>query len=212
TQLFGDFGQGAIESTAAGFDQLPRGVAHALHFLLILEEVDPLNACVFGIIDLDGGASFEESRGNRSEIRHGIAEDRDFAERGRLQNIVSAGRNERAADEHAIGDMIQRCKISDAVEEENGNVIGDVAASAVAGNAWTGNSKFGAANEFAMRFVDEFGGGSESLWPARGEDQEGLWKIALDDTEGDERERFFGGNDTTRDDDRPTTAALGFFS
>jgi hypothetical protein len=211
-QLFGDFGQGTIESTAAGFDELTSGIAHALHLLLIFEEMDPLDAGVFGIVDLDGGAGLEKSRGNGGEIFHGVAEDGDFAERGRLQNIVSTRGNERTADEDAIGNAIERSEFANAVEEENGGVVGDVAASTVAGNAWARDGKFGAADKFAMRFVDEFGGDSEALRFARGEDEKGLGKIALNDTEGDERERLFGGYDAAGNDDRPTSAALGFFT
>ena len=137
-QQFGDFGQGTIESTAAGFDELACGVAHALHFLLIFEEVNPLYARVFGIVDLDGGAGFEESLGNGGEIFHGIAEDGNFSERGRLQNIVTTRGNKRSTNEDAIGNAIERGEFTDAVEEKNGDVVGDVAASAVDGDSWSG--------------------------------------------------------------------------
>lgn len=209
-QQFGDFAQGTIESAAAGFDEFTCGVAHALHFLLIFKEVNPLHAGVFGIVDLDGGAGFEESRGNGGEIFHGIAEDGNFAESGRLQNIVTTGRNERTTDEDAIGNAIKGGELTDAVEEENGDVVGNVAGSAVDRNAWAGNGEFGAANEFAMRFVDEFGGGGEAFWLARSEDEKSFGKISLDDTEGNERKRFFGGHNAAGDDDGPTAAALGF--
>ena len=205
------FGQGTIESAAAGVDELASGIAHAVHFLGILEEMDPLDAGVFGIVHLNGGASLEETSSDGGEVLHGVAENGDFAKSGRLQNIVATGRDKRATNKNAVGNLVEGGEFTNAVEEEDGDIVGDFRSGAVARNARAGNSKIGATNEFAMRLVDKFGGGGESLGLTRGEDEEGLGKISLNDAKGDERQGLFGGNDAAGNNDGPTAAALGFF-
>ena len=84
--------------------------------------------------------------------------------------------NKRSTNEDAIGNAIEGGEFTDAVEEKNRDVVGDVAASAVDGDSWCGDGEFGAANEFAMRFVDEFGRGGEAFRLPRGEDEKSFGK------------------------------------
>ena len=210
--MFGDFGDGAVQGAAAGFDELFRGTAHALHFLRVFEEMNHFDAGIFGTFDLDGGLGFDEARGHGGEIFHRRAEDGDLAEGGRFENVVAAGIDEGAADKDAVGEAIEGGEFADGVEEEDGGVVRDGVFGAVGCGCGVGigKSEFGAADEFAMGFLDEFGGRGEALGLAGSEDQQGLWEIALDDAEGDEGERLFGGDDTSGDDERTAVAALAF--
>ncbi len=49
----------------------------------------------------------------------------------------------------------------------------------VGGNAGTRKRQLGAADEFAVGFFDEIGGGGETFGLSRCEDEEGFGKIAL---------------------------------
>ena len=211
--MFRDFSEGAVESTAAGFDQLLCRAAHALHFFWVLQKMNHFDAGILGAFHLDGGAGFDEAGGHGGEIFHRRPEDGNFAEGGGLQNIVAAGIDEGAANEDAVREAVERGKFADGVEKKDGGVVGDGVLCSVF--AWSdsgaGQTKVGAANEFAMGFLDEFGGGGEAFGLARGKDEQGFGKIALDDAERKQREGFFGGNHAASDDERPTAAALAFF-
>jgi len=212
-KLLSDGGEGAIESAAAAFDQLARGAAHAIHLLGIFEEVNHLYAGVFGAFDLDGGARFDEASGDGREILHGRAEDGDFAECGGFENVVAAGIYEGAADEDAVGEAVEGGEFSDGVEQEDGDVVRNrvQAVAGARGNTGTGKREFRAADEFAVGFFDEFGGGGEALGLAGSEDEEGFWKIALDYAEDEQGQRFFSGDDAAGYDERAAVAAGAFF-
>src|SRR6267142_2603147 len=212
-EILGDGGEGAVEGATTALDQLARGAAHALHLFGILKEVNHFDAGVLGTFDLDGCAGFDEAGGDGGEIFHGRAEDRDFAERGRFENVVAAGIYKGAADEDAVGEAVEGGEFADGVEEEDADVVGNGvrAVVCVRGNAGTGKREFGAADEFAMGLFDEFGCGSETLGLAGGQDEEGFGKIALDYAEDEKGERFFRGYDATRDDEGAAAAAGDFF-
>jgi hypothetical protein len=194
----GDGGEGAVEGAAAAFDQLARGAAHAIHLFGILEEVNHFDAGVFWAFDLDGGVGFYEAGSDGREIFHGGAEDGDFAEGGGFEDVVATGIYERAADKDAVSETIEGGEFADGVEEEDGDVVrnGVQAVGGARGNTGAGKRQFRAADEFAVGFLDEFGGGDESLGLARSEDQEGFWKISLNYAEDEQGQRLFGGDDT----------------
>ena len=87
--------------------------------------MNPFHAGIFRAFHLDGGARLDEARGNFREIFHGRAEDGNFAKGGGLENIVATGFDERATDEGAIGEAIKRGEFADAVEQNDGGVVGD---------------------------------------------------------------------------------------
>jgi len=211
--MLGDGGKGAVEGAAAAFDQLARGAAHALHLFGIFEEVNHFDARVFGAFDLDGGAGFDEACGHGREIFHGGAEDGDFAEGGRFEDIVASGIDERATDEDAISEAIEGGEFTDGIEEEDGDVVGDrvQAVAGAGGNSGTGKREFRAADEFTMGLFDEIGGEGETLGLAGSEDEQSFWKIALDHAEDEEGERLFGGDYAAGDDERAAAAAGAFF-
>ena len=60
-----------------------------------------------------------------AKVFHRRAEDGDFAERRGLQNIMAARFHQGAANEGAVGKLIERSQFADAVEEQHGYVIGD---------------------------------------------------------------------------------------
>ena len=212
-EVLRDGGEGAVESAAAAFDKLARGAAHAPHLFGILEEVNHFDAGVFWACDLDGGLGFDKAGGHGSEIFHGRAEDGDFAECGGLKNVVTAGIYQRTADENAVGEAIERGEFADGVEEENGDVVGDpvVTRVGVGGDARAGKRQFGAADEFAVGLFDKFGGRSETFGLAGSEDEEGLWKIALDYAEHEQCQGFFGCDDAAGYDERAAAVAGAFF-
>ena len=210
--MLGNFRESAIEGAAAGFDQLTRGATHALHLFGIFQQVDHFDAGVFGTFDLDGSAGFDEARSHSGKILHGRAEDGNFAEGCRFENVVPAGVDERAANKNAVGEAVEGGEFADGVEQENSGVVGDAIFAAVGvgrdAGAWQG--EFGAANEFAMRLFDEFSRGAEAFGLARREDEQGFREISLDDTEGDEGERFFGCYNAAGNDERVAAATLAF--
>jgi len=106
-EVRGDGGEGAIERAAAAFDQLARGIAHALHFFRILEEVNHFDTRVFGTFYLDGGARFHEAGGHGRKIFHGRAKHGYFAKGGRFEDVVAAGIHEGATDENAVGEAVE---------------------------------------------------------------------------------------------------------
>ena len=120
-----DFSEGAVESAAAGFDQLLCRAAHALHFFRVFQKVNHFDAGIFGAFHLDGGAGFNEAGGHGGEIFHRRPEDGDFAEGGGLQNIVAAGIDEGTADEDAVREAVERGKFTDGVKKQDGGVVGD---------------------------------------------------------------------------------------
>ena len=211
--MLGNFGKGAIEGSTAGFHELLGRATHALHFFGVLEEMDHFDAGVFRAFDLDGGLRFDESSGHSGEVFHGRTKDGDFAEGGGFEDVVASGVDEGATDEDAVGEAIERGQFADGVEEEDGGVVGNGVLVAVGRGCAAGPRKreFGTPDEFAMRFFDKFGGGGEAFGLAGSKDKERFGKIALDDTEGDEGERFFGGNDAAGDDEWAAVAALAFF-
>src|SRR5579863_5831405 len=192
---------------------MARGAAHALHLCGILEEVDHFYASVFGAFDLDGGFGFDEAGGDGGEIFHGGAEDGDLAEGGGFENVVAAGIDERATDEDAVGEAVEGGEFADGVEEEDGDVVGDgVEAVADAGGlAGTGKREFGAADEFAVGFFDEFGGGGEAFGLAGSQDEKGFGEIALDYAEDEQSQRLFRGDYAAGDDERSAASTGAFF-
>ena len=211
--MLGDFSERAVESAAAGFDQMFGRAAHALHFFGVFQEVDHFDAGIFGALHLDSGAGFDEAGRHVGEIFHRRAEDGDFAEGGGLKDVVAARIDEGTADKDAVGEAVEGGKFTDGVEEQDGGIVGDGVLCAVfSGNdARAGQGEFGAANEFAMGFLDKFGGGGEAFGLARSEDEKGFRKITLDDAENEQGEGLFGGDDTAGDDERPAAAAQALF-
>jgi len=212
-QMLGDGGEGAVESSATAFDELARGAAHALHFFGVFEQVNHFDAGVFGAFDLDGGAGFNKAGGHGGEIFHRRAEDGDFAEGSRFEDIVASGIDERATDEDAVGEAIEGGEFADGIEEEDGDVVGDgvQAIAGVRGATGTGKREFRAADEFTMGLFDEIGGEGETLGLAGSEDEQSFWKIALDHAEDEEGERLFGGDDAAGYDEGAAAATGAFF-
>ena len=171
TQMLFDFAESAIESAAAAFDQLTRGIAHALHLFVILEEMNHLDAGILRIADLNRGTGFDETGSNLREIFHGVAEDGNFSERGRLENIVATGSDQRTSNKNAVGKFVERSEFADAVEEENVASAGISLGTGIAGEAWARDGELGTANEFAVGLIDECGGSGETFGLARSEDK-----------------------------------------
>ena len=207
-----NFAERAIERAAAAFNELPRGIAHALHLIAVFEEMDDFHASIFGIADLNGSTGFEETGSNFGEIFHGFAEDGNLAECGRFQNIVATGSDEGASNENAVGKFVERSELANAVEKENRGVGGNFPRAGIAGEAWAGNGEFRAANKLAVRLVNEGGGSGETFGLARSEDKQSFLEVALRNTIRDEGQWFFGGNDAAGNDDGPAVQAfaLGF--
>src|SRR5579859_223287 len=212
-QILSNGGEGAVKSAAATFDELARGAAHAIHFVGIFEEVNHFYTRVFGAFDLYGSAGFDEAGGDGGEIFHGWAEDGDFAEGGRFEDVVAAGIDERAADKHAVGQAVEGGKLTDGVEQEDGDVVrnGSLAVAGIGSVTGSGKGQFRAADEFAVGLFDEFGGGGETFGLAGGENEQSLRKIALHYTENKQGQRFFGGDDAAGDDERAAAVAGDFF-
>src|ERR1700757_2380562 len=115
-----DSGEGAVQGAATAFDELASGAAHALHFFGVFEEMNHFDAGVFRAFDLDGGFGFDEAGGHGGESFHGGAEDRDFAEGGGFEDVVAAGVDERAADEDAVGEAVERGELADGIGGRDG--------------------------------------------------------------------------------------------
>ena len=153
----------------------------------------PFDPRVFRAANLDRGTGFHETRGDLRKIFHGGPEYGDFAERRRLQDVVPAGIHQRTTDKRSVGQTVERGQLSNAVQQDNRDVIGD----AVGVPRWLGShprpgdGKLRAADKFPVRFFDEFGGGGEALRFPRREHEQGISKVSLDDAECDQGQRLF---------------------
>src|SRR5208282_6305930 len=116
---------GALGCAAAAFDKIPRGLPHLRRPLGMAQELDPRNARVFRTFNLDSGSSRGESLGNFSEVFHGRAKHRNLSERRRLKNVVTTARNERAANESAVGHAVKRSELADTVQQNDRHVVGN---------------------------------------------------------------------------------------
>ena len=67
---------------------------------------------------LHGRAVGEERLGDLGEVLHVRTEDDRLPEERRLEDVVSAGRHEAAADEHRRGDLIELRQLADRVEHD----------------------------------------------------------------------------------------------
>ncbi len=103
----GDAIERAFGGAAIAFGDGARGFAHAFAHCVVLDELDPDFAEAWARGDLDSGVRVEKLVGHFAEIFHGRAEDWRAGEPGRLENVVAAGGNERAADESGVGERIE---------------------------------------------------------------------------------------------------------
>ena len=69
------------------------------------------------VVHLDGGAVGQERLGDLGEVLHVRAEDDRLAVERRLEDVVSAGRHEAAADEDRRRDLIELRQLADRVED-----------------------------------------------------------------------------------------------
>ncbi len=98
---------------------------------------------------------------------------------------MSAAWNKRAANESTVGHAIKRGELAYAIKQNDGHIIGD---SKFPG-CWsilrrTRNGQLRAPNEFAVRFVDEFGGGIKTFRFARRQNQKRFGIFALQRAKG----------------------------
>ncbi len=77
-------------------------------------KMDPFDARIFRAFHLNGGAGFDETRGNFRKVFHERPENGNFSKRCGLQNVVTAGLHQRTADKSAVGQagrarLVRRC-------------------------------------------------------------------------------------------------------
>src|SRR6266478_8768277 len=199
---FCDLRERAIGGTAAGFDEATSRGAHFLRSLWITKKFNPGYANIFGALNLDGGARGDEPRSNLREILHRRAEHGNFPEGRGFENIVSAGRDQRAADEYAVGNAIKGRKFADAIHQYHRNIFRNRAVLGASSRMrWAWDRELRASDEFAMRFVNELGGRFEAFRLSRSEDQERFGILPLQCSKRDESEGFLCGDHAACNDD-----------
>src|SRR5207247_10092779 len=106
----------------------------------------------------------KETRSDFRKIFHGRPKDGNFAESSGFENIVAAGRNERASDKGDVRQSIKAGKLSDAVEQKAGDIVvyGAVTGSQTSLRlGWPRNRQLGPPDELAVRFVNKLRGSIE---------------------------------------------------
>src|SRR5207248_5463850 len=68
------------------------------------------------------GACRNEPRCDFRKILHRRTKDGNLAERRRFQNVMAARGDERTSYKRAVGQTIKRSQLTDAIEEQNGNL------------------------------------------------------------------------------------------
>src|SRR4029077_21220407 len=143
---------------------------------------------ILGTLHLDSSSRRGESRRHFRKVFHGWTKHRDSSERGGLKDVVSAARNQRAANESAVSQAVQRSELTDAVEQDDSHIIGYGKFSGRhAILRRSGDGQLCTANKFAVRIINELGGRIKALRLARRQYQERLAMFPLQCSESDQR-------------------------
>ena len=132
---------------------------------------------------------------------------------------MAARGDERTSYKRAVGQTIKRSQLTDAIEEQNGNLARN------RGVGWhgvgrgrtigspadlrrSGNRQGRAPNKSSVRLMDIFGSRSKLLRLSWSKNQQRVGILALQRSKSDERQRFFGSHDASSDDQRGPRAAF----
>ena len=190
---FGDARERARRGSAIGFDKSAGFASHFGAARRILNQVDPHFSELRGARHLDAHTCARKSRSHVAEILHRRAEDGRLGKPRGFKNIMSARRNERAADENRVGERIKTSEFADGIEDENVTIFVERRF----------HIERAPTNGFPAAFFDGAHGGVETLGLARRENEKGVPPLALDNIVSGENDFLFTGNDAACDEQRP---------
>ena len=189
----GDAIERAFGGAAIAFGDFPRGFAHAFAHCVVLDQLDPDFAEALACGDLNSCVRVEKLLGHLVKIFHGRAEDWRAREPGRLQNIVAARGNERAADEGSVGKRVQARQLADGIEQQH------VSSFVECGR----EVQIAAADDFPTALCGDGSGGIELRGFPRRQNQKRAPPLALHQVVGREHVFFFSSDNAAGDQHGP---------
>src|SRR5579864_6610526 len=192
-EKFGDASERARRGAAICFDESAGLASHFRAARRILNQADPHFSELRGARHLDSRAGARESRSHVAKISHRRSEDGRLGKPCWLENIMPAGRDERAADENGVSKGIKTGEFADGIEDENVAIFVERRA----------EIKRTATNGFPAAFFDGAHGGVETLRLARSEHEKRMTPLALDNIVGSENDFFFSADHAAGNEKRP---------